>query len=100
MSGGQGPDELIAEGQAMANYALEKGVPAEDILIENQSTNTEENLKFSYALMKPGSRFALVTNYYHVFRALLLARQLRIKCIGYGAKPNFTLALMPSFGNL
>ncbi|WP_161947224.1 YdcF family protein, partial [Streptococcus suis] len=32
MSGGQGPDELIAEGQAMANYALEKGVPAEDIL--------------------------------------------------------------------
>lgn len=74
MSGGQGPDEIIAEGQAMANYALEKGVPAEDILIENQSTNTEENLKFSYDLMKPGSRFALVTNYYHVFRALLLAQ--------------------------
>lgn len=64
MSGGQGPDEIIAEGQAMANYALEKGVPAEDILIENQSTNTEENLKFSFALMKSGSRFALVTNYY------------------------------------
>ncbi|CYY48789.1 YdcF family protein [Streptococcus suis] len=93
MSGGQGPDELIAEGQAMANYALEKGVPAEDILIENQSTNTEENLKFSYALMKPGSRFALVTNYYHVFRALLLARQLRIKCIGYGAKTKFYFSL-------
>ncbi|WP_105148450.1 YdcF family protein [Streptococcus suis] len=93
MSGGQGPDELIAEGQAMANYVLEKGVPAEDILIENQSTNTEENLKFSYALMKPGSRFALVTNYYHVFRALLLARQLKIKCIGYGAKTKFYFSL-------
>ena len=93
MSGGQGPDELIAEGQAMANYALEKGVPAEDILIENQSTNTEENLKFSYALMKPGSRFALVTNYYHVFRALLLAQQLKIKCIGYGAKTRFYFSL-------
>ncbi|HEL2057257.1 TPA: YdcF family protein [Streptococcus suis] len=93
MSGGQGPDELIAEGQAMANYALKKGVPAEDILIENQSTNTEENLKFSYGLMKPGSRFALVTNYYHVFRALLLARQLKIKCIGYGAKTRFYFSL-------
>ncbi|HFI0794985.1 TPA: YdcF family protein [Streptococcus suis] len=93
MSGGQGPDELIAEGQAMANYALEKGVPAEDILIENQSTNTEENLKFSYALMKSGSRFALVTNYYHVFRALLLARKLKIKCIGYGAKTKFYFSL-------
>ncbi|WP_024407146.1 YdcF family protein [Streptococcus suis] len=93
MSGGQGPDELLAEGQAMANYALEQGIPAEDIVIENQSTNTEENLKFSYALMKPGSRFALVTNYYHVFRALLLARQLKIKCIGYGAKTKFYFSL-------
>ncbi len=93
MSGGQGPDELIAEGQAMANYALEQGIPVEDIVIENQSTNTEENLKFSYALMKPGSRFALVTNYYHVFRALLLARQLKIKCIGYGAKTKFYFSL-------
>ena len=93
MSGGQGPDELMAEGQAMANYALEKGVPAEDILIENQSTNTEENLKFSYALMKPGSRFALVTNYYHVFRALLLARKLKIKCIGYGARTKFYFSI-------
>ena len=93
MSGGQGPDELMAEGQAMANYALEQGIPAEDIVIENQSTNTEENLKFSYALMKPGSRFALVTNYYHVFRALLLAQQLKIKCIGYGAKTRFYFSL-------
>lgn len=93
MSGGQGPDEIIAEGQAMANYAFEKGVPAEDILIENQSTNTEENLKFSFALMKPGSRFALVTNYYHVFRALLLARKLKIKCIGYGARTKFYFSL-------
>ncbi|WJQ85693.1 YdcF family protein [Streptococcus parasuis] len=93
MSGGQGPDEIIAEGQAMANYALEKGVPAEDILIENQSTNTEENLKFSFALMKSGSRFALVTNYYHVFRALLLARKLKIKCIGYGARTKFYFSI-------
>ncbi|WP_312249346.1 YdcF family protein [Streptococcus parasuis] len=93
MSGGQGPDELMAEGQAMANYALEQGIPAEDIVIENQSTNTEENLKFSCALMKPGSRFALVTNYYHVFRALLLARKLKIKCIGYGARTKFYFSL-------
>ncbi|MFZ2570154.1 MAG: YdcF family protein [Streptococcus suis] len=93
MSGGQGPDELMAEGQAMANYAFEQGIPVEDIVIENQSTNTEENLKFSYALMKPGSRFALVTNYYHVFRALLLARKLKIKCIGYGARTKFYFSL-------
>lgn len=93
MSGGQGPDEVLAEGQAMANYAMEQGIAAEDIIIENQSTNTEENLKFSHALMKSDSQFALVTNYYHVFRALLLARKLKIKCIGYGAKTKFYFSL-------
>ncbi len=101
MSGGQGPDELMAEGQAMANYAFEQGTPVEDIVIENQSTNTEENLKFSYALMKPGSRFALVTNYYHVFRALLLARTIENQVYWLlELERSFTLALMPSFGNL
>lgn len=93
MSGGQGPDEWIAEGQAMANYAMEKGIPSQDIIVENQSTNTEENLLFSYALMEQGRRFALVTNYYHVFRALLLARKLKIKCIGYGSKTKFYFSL-------
>ncbi|WP_422803689.1 YdcF family protein [Streptococcus sp. FT1-106] len=93
MSGGQGPDEVIAEAQAMANYALVKGVAADDIILENKSTNTKENIKFSRNLMTNGSQFALVTNYYHVFRALLIARQLGIKCIGYGAKTKFYFSL-------
>uniref|UniRef100_UPI0023F86392 YdcF family protein n=1 Tax=Streptococcus orisratti TaxID=114652 RepID=UPI0023F86392 len=93
MSGGQGPDEVISEAQAMANYALVKGVAADDIILENKSTNTKENIKFSRNLMTNGSQFALVTNYYHVFRALLIARQLGIKCIGYGAKTKFYFSL-------
>ena len=93
MSGGQGADEVISEAEAMRNYALEQGIAAEDIIMENQATNTEENLTYSYSLMKPNSRFALVTNYYHVFRALLLARKSGIKCIGYGAKTKFYFSL-------
>ncbi|MGT2711607.1 YdcF family protein [Streptococcus oriscaviae] len=93
LSGGQGHDELISEAQAMANYAQEQGVVAEDILLENQSANTEQNLKFSVALMKQNSRFAIVTNYYHLYRALLLARKLKLKCIGYGAKTKFYFSL-------
>lgn len=93
MSGGQGPDEVISEAQAMTSYALVKGVAADDIILENKSTNTKENIKFSRNLMTNGSQFALVTNYYHVFRALLIARQLGIKCIGYGAKTKFYFSL-------
>ena len=89
MSGGQGADEVIAEAVAMKNYALEQGVSEEKIILENKSTNTYENLKFSYALMENEKRFALVTNYYHTFRALILAKVLGLKCVGYGAKTKF-----------
>ena len=39
------------------------------------------------------SRFALVTNYYHVYRALVLAKTLGFRCIGYGAPTKFYFTL-------
>lgn len=42
MSGGQGPDEDIAEGEAMAEYAEQKGVDAEKIIVEGRSASTGE----------------------------------------------------------
>lgn len=93
MSGGQGPDELVAEARAMADYAIEQGVPESDILLEDQSKNTQENIRFSVQLMPEGSRFAVVTNYYHLFRALNFARLEGVPCIGYGAKTKFYFSL-------
>jgi len=94
MSGGQGADEVVPEAFAMKNYALEQGVPEEDIIMEDKSTNTEENIKFSKRLMVDvNSRFALVTNYYHVYRALVLAKTLGFRCIGYGAPTKFYFTL-------
>lgn len=93
MSGGQGPDEVISEARAMANYAISKGVLERDIILEDQSTNTEQNVRFSYILMEENSKFAIVTNHYHLFRALLFARKEKIKCIGYGAKTKFYFSL-------
>ena len=43
--------------------------------------------------MPTTAHFALVTNYYHVFRALLWARRQAIPCIGYGAKTKFYFSL-------
>lgn len=92
-SGGQGPDELLSEGQAMALYAKEQGIAAEDIIIENKARNTRENILFSKELMTNGSRFAIISNYYHLFRALLLAKELEISCIGFGAKTRLYFTL-------
>ena len=101
LSGGQGPGEDIPEGEAMAAYAVEKGVDKGRILMETKSVSTEENLLFSKRLMeKENPKVILVTTAYHVFRALLLARGQGMKCIGYGAKTKwyFTLnALLREF---
>lgn len=101
MSGGQGPGEDMAEGEAMAAYAVQKGVDEDRIIVENRSRSTEENLLFSRELMgKRKAKVILVTTAYHVFRALILARQQGMKCIGFGAKTKwyFTLnALLREF---
>ncbi|RVU70424.1 MULTISPECIES: YdcF family protein [Lactobacillus] len=93
MSGGQGPDEEIPESHAMAHYAESCGVPASEIIIEDQSKTTRENIKFSHRLMKANSRFCIVTNSYHVYRALVLAKRQGLACIGYGAKTKWYFTL-------
>lgn len=93
MSGGQGPDEEIPESHAMAAYAEEHGVPQSDIIIEDRSKKTNQNLKFSHQLMQPDSTFCIVTNSYHVYRALVLAKRQGLKCIGYGAKTKWYFTL-------
>lgn len=101
MSGGQGPGEDIPESEAMAAYAVDKGVDKRRIIMETKSVSTEENLMFSRRLMeKEKPKIVVVTTAYHVFRALLLAKQQGMKCVGFGAKTKwyFTLnALLREF---
>ncbi|MDO4169957.1 MAG: YdcF family protein [Lachnospiraceae bacterium] len=94
MSGGQGPGEDIPECEAMAAYAIEKGVDADRIIKEQKSVSTEENLLFSRKLMhKDNPKIVIVTTAYHVFRALILAKQQGIKCVGFGAKTKWYFTL-------
>lgn len=94
MSGGQGPGEDIPESEAMASYAAERGVDIGKIRMESKSVSTEENLRFSRELMdKENPRIIIVTTAYHVFRALILARQQGIRCVGFGAKTKWYFTL-------
>ncbi|CAM5695648.1 YdcF family protein OS=Streptomyces alboniger OX=132473 GN=CP975_01250 PE=4 SV=1 [Streptomyces alboniger] len=81
-SGGQGPDEKLPESHAMADYLTARGFPAALIEREDRSTTTEENLRFSKAIMEesvPGYRCVIVTNNYHAFRAALTARRVGVR---------------------
>ena len=93
MSGGKGPDEVIAEGEAMRNYAVKQGIPADDIIVENKSTTTYENILFSHRLMTPEAKFGIATNSYHVYRALVIAKRQGLKCVGFGAKTRWYFTL-------
>ncbi len=46
MSGGQGPGEEIPEAAAMAKYGEEKGISKQDIIVEDKSKTTRQNLAF------------------------------------------------------
>jgi len=77
-SGGQGPDEPRPEGEAMAEYLRDQGMPDGLVRPETRSLNTRENLEFSRPIVEGvgGSGPVLVvTSDYHVLRAGLLARR-------------------------
>ena len=87
-SGGQGPDEVVPEAVAMANHLVETGVDPGLIVLEDASTSTEENLRFSAEVAREqgiDGRFAVVTNNYHAFRAALLMRQAGLPGFAVGA---------------
>lgn len=67
VSGGQGADELVSEAQARYGWLIERGVPADDVLLEDRSRSTEENLLFSGQVLeahgKAGPVAVISSNY-------------------------------------
>lgn len=76
VSGGQGPGEDISEAEAMKKYLMDNGIAEERILVEDRSTNTVENIKYSKKLIvEEDAKVALVTNGFHVFRSVSIAKK-------------------------
>lgn len=73
VSGGQGPQEEIPEGEAMARYLLNQGVPREKLVWETASSSTAENFRFTKPLLDArfaaDYRVAVITSDFHIFRA-------------------------------
>lgn len=87
-SGGKGSDEKVSEAAAMTAYLVEHGVPVTQILPEDRSTTTRENLLFSKELLvRHGIEhdIVLVTSDFHVLRTALLARAVGIDAQATGA---------------
>ncbi len=86
-SGGKGNDEIISEAEAIKNYLLRKGIKDRNILVENKSKNTYENIKFSNKIINnKKANIAFSTTNYHVLRAGLIATEQGLKMEGVGSR--------------
>ena len=75
-SGGQGADEPTSEAECIRDALVQAGIAPERILIEDQSTTTAENLRNSLNLIGDSEApVAIVTNNFHVWRAVHLAEK-------------------------
>lgn len=90
--GAQGADEPETEAGAMARWLIGNGVPASDVVVEDRSTDTIENLQNARAEMAArGLKTAIiVTSDYHLTRALWLAKDQELDAIGASAPGNIT----------
>lgn len=78
--GAKGPGENISEAEAGKRYLVEMGVLPELILKEDKSFSTYENLLYSKKIMnKKGFKSAIiVSNMFHLRRASLIAKKLKM----------------------
>ena len=98
-SGGQGEEEEISEARAIAAGLVEQGVAPERILLEEQSTSTEENLRFTRELLGGEAKdreIVIVTSEFHLFRAKALARRLGYGRVG-GLAASTSPGLLPHY---
>ncbi len=83
VSGGMGPGETVTEAQAMYDWLIAAGVDPARVLTEPKASSTEENLKFSFDIIRsrgdePAGKVAIVSSAYHLYRAKCLAAKLGV----------------------
>ena len=90
VSGGKGPGESITEAEAMKRFLIKHGVEKGQIVKEENSTSTLENMKFTTKIIdkldkKENIEVTIVTNNFHMLRAKFLAQRQGLKAYGYPA---------------
>ena len=95
LCGAQGGNEPVTEAEAMRDYLLAKGIPEEDLLLDDSSYTTRQNLRNAAALLRERnvSKVLIVTSSYHLPRALALAEDNGLTASGVGSptKPEYWL---------
>lgn len=86
-SGGKGSGEDISEAECIKRELVRQGINESRIILEDRSTDTYENIDFSKKLI-PGDATSglVVTNNFHLYRAISIARDHGLDVQGLPAK--------------
>ncbi len=98
VSGGQGDDELISEAECMKRVLMENGISEDRIIMEERSTSTDENIRFSLEKMKElgiSGSVTIVTNEFHQLRAKMIAESYGLE--SYSLSAPTTKYLLPTY---
>lgn len=85
MSGDHGRQEYD-EVNIMKEFAIQKGVPSENIFMDHAGFSTYESIYRAKEIFG-AKRIVIVTQKYHLYRALYIANQLGLEAYGVGADP-------------
>lgn len=85
MSGDHGSEDYD-EVNTMKNFAIEKGVPSENIFMDHAGFSSYESIYRAKEIFE-AKRIVIVTQKYHLYRALYIANQLGLEAYGVGADP-------------
>ncbi len=90
-SGGKGLGEDISEAESIKRELVKQGISESRIVLEDRSTDTYENIKFSKKLIPPQAKAGVVvTNTFHLYRAISIAKDQGLVVDGLSAKTPWT----------
>ena len=85
MSGDHGRKEYD-EVNTMKNFAIENGIPSENIFMDHAGFSSYESIYRAKEIFK-AEKIIIVTQEYHLYRSLYIANQLGLEAYGVGADP-------------
>jgi len=77
VTGGQGANESVSEGEGGKKYLMEQGITEDRIIVESESIDTNQNISnaFDFVELTSDMKIGIVTNNFHVFRGVMIAKR-------------------------
>lgn len=98
VSGGKGDGEDLSEAECMYDYMVENGIASDRIIMEDKSTSTDENIRFSMAIIEElcgedlqddyygdETDVGIITNNFHVYRTVKVCEKKGYEVSGIAA---------------